>query len=213
MAPCYSHSMSTLIFDFDGTLAETLELTRQLFNKVAPKYHLTPLSEADLPKLRDKSAREVLKMSGLPFYKLPFLIRDVQKTFHRHARDVQPIPGIKPALTQLHSAGVTLGIVTSNSQENVEAFLDTHHIDCFDFIHSEKNLWGKGPVLAKVVKKMKLNPAETWYVGDEVRDIEAARTAGLKVIAVTWGFNSKKALSETKPDRLIEKPAQLLSVQ
>ncbi|HYD34798.1 MAG TPA: HAD-IA family hydrolase [Vitreimonas sp.] len=203
--------MPTLIFDFDGTLADTLQLTVELFNQLAPKYHLQTLGEKDVTTLKDKSAREILKLSGLSPFKLPFLVYDMQQAMKGRIVDFNIFPGLKSVLNKLKKNGVTLGIVTSNSQENVTAFLENNNLKVFDFVHSEKNLWGKGAVLKKVIKNLKLNPAEVFYVGDEVRDIEAARAADLSVISVTWGFNSRKVLSEHHPDHIIDQPEELLS--
>jgi phosphoglycolate phosphatase len=50
------------------------------------------------------------------------------------------------------------------------------------------------------------------YVGDETRDIEAARKIQIQVIAVSWGFNSREVLAEQKPDFLISHPSQLIEV-
>ncbi|PSB03825.1 HAD family hydrolase, partial [Merismopedia glauca] len=56
------------------------------------------------------------------------------------------------------------------------------------------------------------NPAKVIYVGDETRDIEAARKSKIKAIAVCWGFNFREILAKYKPDFLIDRPSQLLEV-
>ena len=60
--------------------------------------------------------------------------------------------------------------------------------------------------------KQALHPSNVLYVGDEVRDIEAAKKAGIRIAAVTWGYNSKKALEAYKPDYLVTKPEELLQI-
>ena len=62
------------------------------------------------------------------------------------------------------------------------------------------------------MKINKLTPEEVIYVGDETRDIEASKTIPIKVIAVSWGFNSAEALAKQNPDFLIQKPSELLKV-
>jgi phosphoglycolate phosphatase-like HAD superfamily hydrolase len=62
------------------------------------------------------------------------------------------------------------------------------------------------------LRKESLNPEEVVYVGDETRDIEAAKKSQIKVIAVTWGFNSKQVLAAQNPDFLIDRPEELIKV-
>jgi phosphoglycolate phosphatase-like HAD superfamily hydrolase len=50
----------------------------------------------------------------------------------------------------------------------------------------------------------KLDPSKVFYIGDETRDIEAAKKAGIKSIAVTWGYNTKAILDNSNPDFLCE---------
>ena len=105
-----------------------------------------------------------------------------------------------------------MGVLTSNSKENVEKYLKKRKITEIKFVYSNSNLWGKSKSLEKIIKEQKLNPDETMYVGDEVRDIEAAKNAGVKSCAVTWGFQDKELLATVGPDFLIEKPRQLLDL-
>jgi phosphoglycolate phosphatase len=77
--------------------------------------------------------------------------------------------------------------VTSNSVSSVEAVL-THEglLPFFDRIHSEPSVFGKARTLSKMIRKYAVEPGTAWYVGDEVRDVEAAHEAGLQSVAVSW---------------------------
>lgn len=202
----------TIIFDFDGTIADTLKLTLQLFNTVAPKYKLPQIKDSDVEELRNSSARELLKKYPLSPWKLLRLVNEIQSQLKKHIATVQPIPGMITTLHELKKANNTIGIVTSNSEKNVKLFLQKNKITAIDFFHTEKNLFGKGKVLSKVIKQKKLDKKEVLYVGDEVRDIEAAHSAGIKVIAVTWGFNSKQRLEKSNPDFLVSSTNELISI-
>lgn len=63
-----------------------------------------------------------------------------------------------------------------------------------------------------LLRKYGIRPEETIYVGDETRDIEAARKTNIEIIAVSWGYNSKQLLEKQKPDFLIDKPRQLVDI-
>ena len=59
---------------------------------------------------------------------------------------------------------------------------------------------------------MKLSKSDVYFVGDEVRDIEAGKKAGIKTIAVSWGYNTKDALAKEQPDYIIDTPLDLKTV-
>jgi phosphoglycolate phosphatase len=121
-----------------------------------------------------------------------------------------PIP---ETIQHLHSQTHFLGIITSNTQEVVNPFLTTHSLDrCFINVVGGGTIFGKGRLLAKYVKRYGFSPDYTVYVGDEVRDIQAARFAGLRSAAVTWGFNSREALALAKPDWLVDEPQELTAI-
>lgn len=108
--------------------------------------------------------------------------------------------------------GFRLGILTSNSEANVRAFLKNHDLELFDFIKSSSKLLGKGSVLRRLMKEFQLKPRGIFFVGDELRDIEAAQETGVHMAAITWGYNSSEALSEASPDYLFTNPQDILNL-
>ena len=108
--------------------------------------------------------------------------------------------------------GYKLGILTSNSEENVSKFLKKNNLDLFDFIHSESSILGKSKAMHDLLKKHGIRPEEAIYVGDEIRDIEAARKTNIEIIPVCWGYNSKQILEKQNPDFLIDEPRQLIEI-
>jgi len=202
-----------LLFDFDGTIADSLPLTTQVLFELSTKYHLKLLTQAELVEARDSTIKELFAKSGLNLFQLPFFIRDSQKIIANKIHLIKPFPNLAVVLQQLSMAGHKFGIVTSNSTENVMAFLENNQLtDLFEFVHSEKNIWGKAAAFKNVISKHKLSKNEVVYLGDESRDIEASHKAGLKIISVSWGFNSAKLLKTFQPDFLIDKPEELLDI-
>jgi phosphoglycolate phosphatase-like HAD superfamily hydrolase len=94
----------------------------------------------------------------------------------------------------------------------VEKFLQINQLNVFEFVCSEKNIFNKASKLNHLLKKNKLDPQNVFYIGDETRDMEAAKEVGVKTVAVTWGFNSEKALLERQPDYLIRQPRDLVAL-
>lgn len=205
--------MSIVIFDFDGTIADSFETVLKITNRLAIDFGLKPVSPEEVPRLQNLSSREIVKESKISFFKLALLLRRLQKELNGEIGQLMPIPGIKEALICLKQQGHDLGIVTSNSRANVTAFLENHGIkELFSFIQSGSSLFGKGQVINRILKRHRLDPYNVIYVGDETRDIEAAKKIRIKVIAVSWGFNSGQALIAARPDFLVQQPDELMQV-
>lgn len=206
-------SLVTIIFDFDGTLADTLGMVIDIINSVADKLGFAKISPHDLPILRTLTTRELLKKFSIPLWKVPFIDRKVKKIFRERLDAVTVFEGIPSILSDLKQRGMRLGIVTSNEKSSVQAVLRRYQIsDVLDFILSSRSIFGKGRVLKKVLRDQRLDKSRVLYVGDEIRDIEAAREAGIKVGAVSWGYNTREALMSRNPDFLADHPRELVAI-
>lgn len=206
-------SANVIIFDFDGTLADTLDAVVNITNRLAGEFGYQPTAPEQLAEIRNLSSREIVKQSGISVFKLPFLLRKVKEELRNDVYQLKLVPEIKDALVQLHARGNVLGIVTSNSEENVRTFLEIQGLrELFSFIYSGTALFGKHKVLRKFLRKNNLTPEDVIYVGDETRDIEASMKIRIKVVAVSWGFNSAQALAAQNPDFLIHHPRELVEV-
>ncbi len=200
-----------IIFDFDSTLADTLEAWVWAINFYAEEFNYKAVNPEDAIRLRNLDITSILNEVGISIWKLPFIAKKTRAKFHERLPSQKFFPGIPEILQQLKSQGVKMGIVTSNSKENIEEFLKNNHTEIFDFIHSENSWLGKANILKKLVKKYSLDLKTTAYVGDQTRDVEAAKKAGLVSIAVTWGVNTRQALEAFNPDFVVDDPVRLLS--
>ena len=88
-------------------------------------------------------------------------------------------------------------------------FSKRNNLEVFDFVYSGSSIFGKDRVIRKVLKSLDIPLSNAIYVGDETRDVEAAKAVGIAIIAVSWGFNSKKILEARHPDYLIESVNEL----
>ena len=200
-----------IIFDFDGTLADTLELAFDIYNGIAEEYGCKPARKEDRELLKTRKPQEVLLSYGVTRLKLFSLLLRIRKELSAHIPDVNPAKDIIPVLGDIRNAGFSLGILTSNSAGNVSMFLDANNLsDTFDFIYSGKSYFGKAKVIRRLLDHEGLSPERVIYVGDETRDVEASRKAGIRVIAVTWGLSPVEALAATRPDQIAEKPEEIL---
>lgn len=206
-------SVKVIIFDFDGTIADTLDAIVGITNRLAKEYGYKQTDPEQLAQIRNMSSRDIVRKSGISLFQIPFLLRRIKLDLSNDIQQIKPIGGIKEALTKLTNQGVELGILTSNSEENVRVFLKKHEMqDLFSFIYAEPTLFSKHKILNQLIKKNNFIPEEVIYVGDETRDIEASKKIPIKVIAVSWGFNSEAALAKHNPDFLIHQPSELIDL-
>lgn len=202
--------IKTIIFDFDGTIADTLPLIFEFYNKNAKSFGFKNLSRDEVEALRNKSALEIFKEFNISLVKLPFLAKKIRDDLYQNIEKVRLFPGVKDVLLKINKRGFNLGILSSNSKENIEKFLQANKLTVFRFIHSESNIFGKTNALKNLLENHKLNPKEVVYIGDEVRDIEACKNNGVKIAVVTWGFNKREILIKNRPDFLLDKPEEIL---
>ncbi|MEA5616244.1 HAD-IA family hydrolase [Cronbergia sp. UHCC 0137] len=206
-------TQKVIIFDFDGTIADTVDALVCIANNLAVQFGYIPITANELALLRNLTAREIISYSGISIFKIPFLVKKVKAELKDKIPCLKPITGIREALIELNNQGYRLGIITSNSQENVTEFLKVNNLDyLFDFIESGVTIFGKTTIINNVLRQKNLKLQTVMYVGDETRDIEASKKANIKVIAVTWGFNSHEALAKKHPDFLIHQPRELIDV-
>lgn len=202
----------TMIFDFDGTIADTYEPVIAVLEELAGEYGYRRAPREEYPELGGLRPRDLADRIGLPWHKLPLLVARVRKEMASRMSSVQPCRGMPEALLQLKARGVTLGMLTSNNRDNVAAFLARHPMLQFDFVSTGSGLFGKETRLRRLLKKHRLELGETCYVGDEVRDIDAARALGMRMVAVTWGFSSAQLLAAESPEHLVRDPLELIAL-
>lgn len=200
-----------LLWDFDGTLADTLTLALGIYNRVAQEKGFVRVD--DPHAVRDMSTAEFLAAHRIPAHRIPQLFAIFLTEIRARATFIGLQPGIAQVLPEICSIGVRQGIVSSNSTRTIECCLKAnaaaHH---FHSIHGTSRLLGKERGIRNAVRKLRLPLSDVLYVGDEIRDIQAARAAGIDIAAVTWGMNAQNALASHQPNYLISNPNQLLDL-
>lgn len=201
------------IFDFDGTLVDSFHMVIEKFNLLADEVGFRKVDEQAINSLKDLTSREFIQYLEIPMYKIPGIILEVRKHLRSEIRTLPTFQGMPEVLHALNNQGISLGILTSNAMENVSVWLQHHHLQhLFSFIYAESSFLGKKIVLRKIMKSYHINKAQAFYIGDETRDIEAAKGCGAQAVAVTWGFNSEKILSQHQPHYMARKPEDILAI-
>lgn len=211
LASSFPQSAKVLLFDFDGTIADTRTMAIRILNELSEEFKFRCLSEEELPEARNMTTQKLIRHLGIRRWRVPKIARRGLIKFQERIHQVEPIPRIPTILNQLHERGFRMGILTSNSEVNVTAFLKHHHITCFEFLRSSSKLFGKAREIRRIMKEYRLQTEDVIYIGDETRDIEATHSTAVRMAAVTWGYNSADILKSMNPEFLFDKPEQLLT--
>jgi phosphoglycolate phosphatase len=205
-------SVKLIIFDFDGTIADTLSAVVEIALKLNDKLRLFKKEEINIEDFRNMSSRDFINKLSMPKYKLIYYFWEGRRMFGSKIKSVQVFPGIKEVLENFHKAGIKLAVVTINSKSNVRRFLENNNINYFDIIASPLFFFNKAKEIKKVMERLNIKPEDTVYVGDETRDIECAQKAGVKSVAVTWGYHFRDLLARFKPNYMADTPEELLGL-
>jgi len=198
----------TVLFDFDGTLANSLELGYEVMDILCQRHGYECLPKE---QYRILGTRQAIKEMGIPLWRLPRLMREGRRLMASRICEVSPVVDIVAAIESLFALNVSLGVVTSNSGNNVQAWLEHHNIDqYFAIILGGGGLLRKERCIRKVMGRHNIKPHELLYVGDESRDIAACHRLKIHCVAVTWGLDLDEKLRLDNPESIINVPSELL---
>nr|WP_295921882.1 HAD-IA family hydrolase [uncultured Dyadobacter sp.] len=200
-----------VIFDFDGTLADSRAVFLSAYNELARKRGYTPIGAGDLQHLRTLTISDRCRHLGVPMYYIPFLAAEFLSLYKKQLHHIKLYEGIRELLDALRSRGIETAIISSNSESNITAFLSLNRIDSIRKIHCSRNLFGKEKLIRQFLKRYDLSAENILYVGDETRDIEACKKAGVKIAWVDWGYDSLQMVAPLEPDYIVSAPGEILT--
>lgn len=211
-APSRLPPYQLLIFDFDGTLADSFSSFLLHTTRVIERFGLRRINPGDLETLRGLSAREVIRHLGLPFWKVPLVAREVRAQITSEIARTQLFPGIATVLQRLVEKGAVLAIVSSNSEANIRAVLGPEKAGLISVYACGASLFGKAAKFRRVLKTTGIPASRALTIGDEIRDSDAAREAGIAFGAVSWGYTHVEALRAHSPAVVFRDPEEIIEV-
>ncbi|SDP38433.1 HAD hydrolase-like protein [Afipia sp. GAS231] len=196
------------IFDFDGTLANSLPWLRASFQDMIARFALAPVGADEIEGLRMMSARQIMTRLNVPMWRLPAIVSDMRKRKLAAAGEISLFDGVATLLADLQRLGIQTAIVSSDSEESVRRVLGLtagliSRFDC------GATIFGKHSKFRRVARHFGTRPADTICIGDEIRDIEAARAAGMASGAVGWGYAFPAALQAAEPTHFFSSMAEI----
>lgn len=194
----------------DGTIADSFDYVVD-FLAVVKFGH--PLTHEEKKPYYGLSMIAMARAMGFSWIRLPGLLFKGRRRMKSAMKDVKPFKGMPEVVAKLHNEGHELFIVSSNSVKNIRRFLHNHKLHTYFLqVYGGISLFGKAPALRKLFKDQNLDIKNGVYIGDELRDVQAAKSIKLRVVAVTWGFADPKMLQSLHPTKLVHTPSELLNV-
>ena len=201
-----------VIFDFDGTLANTWPWFAEEIVRGAEPLRYRPVTRSEVEQLRALHAREIFKALGIPRWRVPWLAAHMRRRAEAAAGALQLFPGVPDLITTLHGAGVRLAVASSNSERTVRQVLGARLAALVQFYACKTSVFGKAAKFRRLVRRTGVAPGRTIAVGDETRDLEAAAAAGIRGVAVEWGYAEPALLRAYAPGRTAGSVSELIEM-
>ena len=199
------------IFDFDGTLADSLPWSIGAMNELADRYRFRRVLEEEIETLRGWEVRRIVEHLGVPMWRMPVIVRQMRARMAANVDRIPLFPGVERMLEALEARGVGIAIVTSNSEANVRGILGPRNAARVRHFGAGASIFGKRPKMREVLRESGVPAARAIAIGDEVRDMEAARAEGIAFGAVSWGYGSREALAAHHPAEIFDSVEEIVA--
>ena len=199
-----------IVFDFDGTLADSFPWFIKTLDIVTEEFNLNKIDKNEMPELRKLDSLSFLKHLKIPLYKIPKISTFMQNMMSENIEEIKMFDGIENMFHELKKIGHKIAIVSTNSKENIIKVLGEDLIKINDHFVGGVSLFGKESKLKKVLRLSGIDKKDAIYIGDEMRDVLASKKVGMPCGAVAWGVNDVDALAELEPDEMFYEVEQIL---
>lgn len=191
-----------MIFDVDGTLADSLPWLVRVMNDVADRFRFRRIAPDEVETLRGCDTRTILQRLEVATWKLPAIARHMRALKAQHLHEIALFPGVDRLLRELAEKGIVLAVVSSDAESNVRRTLGPTNAQRIAFYACGASLFGKPARFAAILRRSRIPPAQAIAIGDETRDAEAARRAGIAFGAVAWGYGTVESLRLAAPEHI-----------
>lgn len=189
------HMAKCVIFDFDGTLSDSLQVFINAYNNFAEKEGYIKVNPEDLDDLKKMSIPERCHHLNFPMRNIPFAAPKLYR-YIRESRETLPLfPGVKQMLDELNSRGIHIAVISSNASDIIKNCLESNGINYVHDILSSKYIFSKDKLIKKLLKQYGYTAEDAFYAGDEQRDIDASKKSGLRVVWTSWGYDDESLIN------------------
>lgn len=212
-----AHPVTTVLFDLDGTLIDSVRLILDSYHHTLAAHGLPPRSDAEwLAGLGTPLGVQFRPWAGDPATLEALVATYRAYNMEHHDARVRPYPGVIEVVRGLRTIGVRTGLVTSKHRVGAERGLRVVGLEgTMEVIIGAEEVVNPKPHPEPVLLALETLgelPEAAIYVGDSVHDMESGRAAGVRTAAVLWGPFTRADLEPTAPDYWLEQPGDLLQV-
>lgn len=201
--------MAAVIFDFDGTIADSFDYVVDFLAARAGRQ----LTDQQRQELRGRSMVAIARQLGHPWWRLIGLFLKGRRQMAGRINQVETFTGVREVIEKLHAEGHELFIVSSNSVANVHKFLHHYKLHVYFLeVYGGISIFGKAPALRRLLREQNIEKNDAVYIGDELRDVQAAQSIKLRVIGVTWGFARPSDLEALQPTAIARRPNDIIKI-
>jgi 2-phosphoglycolate phosphatase len=209
--------VKAVLFDFDGTLIDSMRVIHKVLNQTLEDYGLPKIKPNLLGEMAGQPLTTILKKAVKKRVN-ELTLEKVREKFYRRYLDIslkkcRPFPEVKDILEYLYLKNFRLAVVTSTPRKPVLRDLQRFNLKkYFDVIITREDVKNSKPspeVIVKALKRLKMEGSEAVIVGDSPMDIKAGKAAGTKTVAVVTGLCGKRRLAKEKPDFILKNLSEL----
>jgi len=211
--------ISTIIFDLDGTLLNTLDDLADGVNYALHQFGFPAKSIEDIRRFVGNGVRNLMELSIPDGLKNPDFAACLHAFKEYYSENMQnktrPYEGVLELLLVLREAGYKTAIVSNKFDKAVKELNRQYFGDQIPVAIGESPLIHKKPApdcVYEALKELGVPACEAIYVGDSEVDMQTAKNAGLPSVGVTWGFRDKEILMKEGADYMINHPLELIDI-
>jgi phosphoglycolate phosphatase len=201
-----------LIFDFDGTLANSFPWVVAILDELAEKFNAIPVDHSKLDELKSYGPRKIMKMHNVSIWKLPAILKFTRSRMKTNGDSIHCFEGVADMLRELKQNDIRMALVTTNTCETVRRVLGDDLYNLFHLFEDKVSLFGKPAALRRIIRKSGLDRSEMLAIGDEIRDVEAAKKVNIPFGAVSWGFSNMEAMASHSPEHTFTEMSQIVDL-
>ena len=205
------------IFDLDGTLLDTLQDLANSVNIALEDFGQPVRTVEEVRAFVGNGVRKLMQRSvpegtdedlGERIYERFLEVYDREKNHY-----TKPYDGILELIALLKARGIACAVLSNKNDDAVAALCEAHFPNCFEFTQGMRPGVAPKPApdeLFALCTRMGINPEDAVYIGDSEVDVKTAQAAGMRLVAVTWGFRSREMLAKTGAKEMIDAPRELI---
>lgn len=205
------------IFDLDGTLLDTLQDLANSVNIALEDFGQPVRTVEEVRAFVGNGVRKLMQRAvpegtdedlGERIYERFLEVYDREKNHY-----TKPYESILELIALLKARGIACAVLSNKNDDAVAALCEAHFPNCFEFTQGMRPGVAPKPApdaLFALCTRMGINPEDAVYIGDSEVDVKTAQAAGMRLVAVTWGFRSREMLAKAGAKEMIDAPRELI---